>query len=455
VRRVVAAFEELGRQFCLLWIGETACDLGLILVQFGLSVWIYQKSGSAQQFAFVFLAGTIPVIVFAPVAAALADYFDRRRVIVLLDLAAIVLMSAVGVLLLLGHLTLHSLYVTSALSAWIASIRLPSYLAALIQAVPERSLTRANGLRNLSSSVLSLVGPLLAGGVMAAVGLAGALVISLVMMTAGLGAVYAALYHGARVELVPPAIVRPPLLKAFVMGMKPAIVFLRREPLMFGLLLYTVVHDGTLVLASTMLVPLVLAAHSSSTLGLVSSCGAIGGLIGALVPVVVNPRARLVSWLLISNVCVAVCVVVVGFTTSAVVWCVCASLALLAGSVAGACSMALWMRKTPLSRLGGIASLLNMTHAAVAAAVVTFGGIVNDRLLEPALSKGGAWENTLGLWVGSGKGRGLGLLFIATGVLCAIVSLVALANSGMRRLDGPVRDAPKIVAQPLLTRTEE
>ncbi len=426
---------RVGRQFALLWIGETVCDLGTVLTQFALGVWIYQRSGSTQQFAFVSLAALLPAMLVAPIAGTLADHFDKRRVIVAVDAVSLVVTVGLALLLSLGRLAFQHLYVANALGAIMASIRSPSYQAALTAAVPEDSFTRANGLRNLASSVLALVGPLLAAGVMAWIGLGGILMINLVTMVAGLVAVCWALFDPSGREVATAAASKRSVIEAFTTTVSSAIAYFRREPLMLGLLLYTVVHDGALVLASTMLAPLVLSTYSSATLGLVSSCGAAGGLIGALVLVVVNPSTKLVLWLLVSNICVSICVMVVGAQTSVAVFCTCAFLALLAGSGSGACSTALWMRNTPSATRGSIAALLNLSHLAVASAVLAIGGLVSDRVLEPALAKGGAWEGTVGRWIGVGQGRGLGFLFVVAGGLCTLVSLIALGRSGVRRLD--------------------
>src|SRR5215217_8477156 len=62
----VAEFGKLGRGFALLWAGETAYGLAAGLMRFALGVWVYQQSGSAQQFAYVFLAATLPSLLLMP-----------------------------------------------------------------------------------------------------------------------------------------------------------------------------------------------------------------------------------------------------------------------------------------------------------------------------------------------------------------------------------------------------
>lgn len=48
---------------------------------------------------------------------------------------------------------------------------------------------------------------------------------------------------------------------------------------------------------------------------------------------------------------------------------------------------------------------------------------------------------TLGSWIGTGKGRGLALMFVICGSACLVASLLALMNARLRNLDRFVPDA--------------
>ena len=55
---------------------------------------------------------------------------------------------------------------------------------------------------------------------------------------------------------------------------------------------------------------------------------------------------------------------------------------------------------------------------------------------------GGAWADTVGAWLGTGKGRGLGFMFVVCGAAGLLMSLLAMTHTRLRRLDELVLDQP-------------
>ncbi len=79
--------------------------------------------------------------------------------------------------------------------------------------------------------------------------------------------------------------------------------------------------------------------------------------------------------------------------------------------------------------------MLGLSQLVISSVVILLGGLLVQRVFEPALAAGGVWESSVGRWLGTGKGRGFGLLFVTTGSLCTVVSLFWLLRSSLRRLD--------------------
>jgi diaminobutyrate-2-oxoglutarate transaminase len=443
----VRHFRTLGLSFVLLWVGETVSGFGGALMQFAIGVWVFQKSGSPQQFAVSFLSGTVPALLLMPWSGTLADHFDRRWVLIVTDIFACLIAAALGLLLVTGQLTVLHLYVFGALGSVLGSIRAPSYQAAVSAVLPQDSLTRASGITGLSRGIMQLVSPVLAGALIASSGIGAIVAIQLSSMPLGALMVLSAFARSKNAFAHRRNTERPALLRGMLTGLGAGLAFFQKERLMMNLLLYVLIQEGLLTLASGMLTPLILSTHSSATLGLVTSCGAAGGIIGSLVLVLVNTQRRLMSWLLIFNAGLSLCVVTAGIYTSAAVWCACAFAALLAGSVSGGFGTALWMRKTPEASRGSIFALLALSHLIVTSLVMVLGGVVSEHLLEPALALGGPWQHSVGQFLGAGKGRGIGFLFVSSGSLCMLISLAALAGSELRRLDELVSDSPAAVAE--------
>jgi diaminobutyrate-2-oxoglutarate transaminase len=425
-------------------IGEAACDFGVALLQFALGVWVYERTGSPQQFVWVFLSSSLPALVLAPLAGALGDQVNRRLVILLTDVATASVILSVAALLAFDRLRVPYLYCASSVAAALGCLRTPSYQAAMSDALARESLTRATGVREVTTGIIGFATPLLAGGMMAGVGLRGVLLVILATMALGTCATFSAL---GCVPATGRTISRAPglrLMYASLRGLSPALEFLRQQPLMLALLLYTVIHGGLVALVSVMLTPLILATHSSAALGVVSACGAAGAVAGAGLIVVVNPRRRLMSLLLLCNACLALCMVVVGLNASFVVRSVCVFAGLMAGSASDSCSTALWMSRAPRDVRGSIFALLSLLRLLAVSSLMFGGSVIVERVFVPALAAGGGWAGAGGVWLGPEKGRALALLFVLSGSICGAVSLAAFARPRMRRFDELVSGTPDV-----------
>ena len=82
-------FAEM-RDFLVLWFGQLISTIGSGMTSFALGVYVFQRTNSATDFALIFLAGMLPRVLFSPFAGVLADRLDRRKLMVVSDLGAIV-----------------------------------------------------------------------------------------------------------------------------------------------------------------------------------------------------------------------------------------------------------------------------------------------------------------------------------------------------------------------------
>jgi hypothetical protein len=65
-------------------------------------------------------------------------------------------------------------------------------------------------------------------------------------------------------------------------------------------------------------------------------------------------------------------------------------------------------------------------------------GPLADRLMEPLLAPGGPLVPGLGQLLGSGPGRGIGLLFVLMGLAKVAISLAGWLNPQIRNVEGPL-----------------
>jgi MFS family permease len=82
------------RSFVLLWAAQIMSTLGNELFNIGVMVTIFEQTGSALQTAGVFVARMVPALILGPAAGVIIDRYPRRLVLVGMNLAQALLLSA-------------------------------------------------------------------------------------------------------------------------------------------------------------------------------------------------------------------------------------------------------------------------------------------------------------------------------------------------------------------------
>jgi len=433
VSSVYGSFRDLGRPFWFLWVGESITSLGTQLVQFALGVWVYQRTGSVLDFAGAGLAGLIPQLLVLPLAGSVADRLNRRRVIIISDcIAALVLVAAI-VLLWLDQLGLVQLYAFAAIMALAQAFRDPAYRASIGTMLREDQLTRASGLLGISITTLGILAPTLAGSLMAAIQLPGLVILDLITFLIGMMFVWQAF---ARLSAAQPRAgggLRAVLSESLA-NFGRALSFFGRSLPMASLFLYSLIQTTLLALAATMSTPLILANHSPQSLGLTLSFAAAGALVGStLMALFDSPRHRTLV-ILTCDAVLACCVAGIGMIDSLPGYCALEALAYCAGSIGTSCAFALWISKAPADQRGSILAVQGTATTVCTALVLVWGATMVDLWLEPALARGWVPAGIGELLPNLPKGRGIALLFILSGGLGLITALGGYAWRPLRNL---------------------
>jgi MFS family permease len=73
------------RDFSLVVMGQIVSIFGSAILRFALDLYVLDVTGRADIFALVIALSAIPGILFSPVGGAIADRFNRRNLMVILD----------------------------------------------------------------------------------------------------------------------------------------------------------------------------------------------------------------------------------------------------------------------------------------------------------------------------------------------------------------------------------
>lgn len=166
------------RDFALLTGGSTVSLLGDGFFFLALAWQVYEISNVPTALSVVWVAWTLPSVIFLLIGGALADRYDRRLLMIGADIIRALAIGAMGFLSMAGVLEIWHIAVLIAFVGLGDAFFNPASTAIVPDLVPDEDLPQANALLGtMRPLMVRLVGPALAGFVVAAVGSGAAFVI--------------------------------------------------------------------------------------------------------------------------------------------------------------------------------------------------------------------------------------------------------------------------------------
>jgi MFS family permease len=174
-RRLAASYPALRhRDFTLLWIGQLLSFSGSRM-QTAAILWhvslLAAPGRKGIALGLVGAAQVVPIIAFAMLSGVVADALDRRKVMLVTQTTLALLAATLAALTFGGLRTIWPIYLLAALSSAAASFDGPARQALIPSLVPREDLANAISLNTLMFQIASVVGPTLAGLMIASAGL--------------------------------------------------------------------------------------------------------------------------------------------------------------------------------------------------------------------------------------------------------------------------------------------
>jgi MFS family permease len=159
-----------GRDFRLLFSGETISLLGDQFHFVALAWLVLQLTGSGLAVGTVLMVAGIPRAIFILIGGAFADRASPRSVMLISNALRAAFVGVLAILVLSGSADLWQLYVLAAVFGIVDAFFWPALSAMVPMLVVEDRLPAANALMQGSQQLTGLLGPALAGLLVAAVG---------------------------------------------------------------------------------------------------------------------------------------------------------------------------------------------------------------------------------------------------------------------------------------------
>jgi MFS family permease len=262
---------RISRDYRLLFFGQLVSTFGSAMSFVVLPVQVYQLTGSTLLVGLLSASEFVLILLMAFVGGAYADFIDKRRMLRLTEIGHTVVTAVLVLNALAPHPQVWLLFVCAALHAGLAALQRPSFEAMLQKLIPTELMSSVSALNSLRWNMTTILGPSIAGIILARFGASIAYSIDLVTFIASLTAVFL-------IRAVPPAAQTQdrPTLQSVVEGLQYA--WRRKEILGTYLIDMNAMFFGM----PTALFPAMAATFGAGTVGFFYAAPSVGALVATL-----------------------------------------------------------------------------------------------------------------------------------------------------------------------------
>ena len=180
------------RNFRLFLIGQFVSLCGTLMQQVALGWLVLELTNSPFAVGLVTTLGSLPILLLTLYGGVVADRVDKRRFVLLLQCLMLLEALALAILTVFHWITVHWIMGLAVFAGLLSAFEVPTRQALVVDLVEREDLMNALALSSMGFNVARVIGPAVAGALIAAFGLAAcffanaasylAVVASLVMM---------------------------------------------------------------------------------------------------------------------------------------------------------------------------------------------------------------------------------------------------------------------------------
>ena len=144
--------------FLLLWQGQLVSILGDVVYSIALGFWILQKTGSTALMGALMAASVLPRILASPVAGVVVDRFNRRRLMIWMDVIRGAAVVAVGVAAVFGFLQVWMVFAAGVIIGLCGAFFSPAVSSVIPDITAKTKVVQANSVFSMLGTGGNIVG---------------------------------------------------------------------------------------------------------------------------------------------------------------------------------------------------------------------------------------------------------------------------------------------------------
>jgi MFS family permease len=375
----------------------------------------------------------LPRVIFSPIAGVLADRIDRRRLMIVSDFGAMIGSGIAYALAASARLEIWQVHLVTAIISAFSAFRLPAYTATAGALVSKERHGRVGGMIQLSDAIGQVFAPVAAGALISAYDMVRILQTDLLTFVVSLVSLF--------IVVFPATNHNHEMGRSFITDISYGWKYLTARPGLMGLLMVFVVGNFFVGSAQTLLTPMILGFASTKVLGAIMSAGGVGMVTGGIALSIWGGGRNRIYTILGFYILLGLGITLAGLVPSSLVVGAALFLAFLSLPFIIGTTNAILISKVAHNVQGRVLSFrVMLVTISFTIAFVTAGPLA-DKVFNPLLAPGGALVTGVGVIVGIGEGRGIGLMFVLFGILAMVTALSGFLSPRLRNVENELPDA--------------
>lgn len=420
------------KNFIVFWASQTVSQLGSSMTGFALIIWAYKQTNSAMTVSLLTFFSYVPYVLVSLFAGSFVDRHKKKSIMLWSDSISFLCSLSIVILLITGKLEIVHIYMVNIITGFMNSFQSPASSVVIGTIVPEDKLSNASGMNSLSSSMLAVVTPMLASFISSFWGLEGVIIIDMLTFWFAFSVLLFYIKIPENTEDISGSI------WDIFKGCREGISFLLQNKGLWYLIISMAFMNFFSRLTYENILPAMLLARSGGNetiLGTVSGLLGVGGIAGGLyVSFFKIPKSPVKMIYFSAAFSFIAGDLLMGLGSNIWIWCIAGIAASVPIPFISAGQNVIIYQSLSKDMQGRVFAVRNaVQYASIPMGILT-GGFLADYVFEPFMQTRHPLALLLQGIVGSGSGSGMSVMFLCTGILGFITSILWYRNPELKKL---------------------
>ena len=424
-------FKPLKNYFAL-WISQFASSLGSSMTSFAITIWAFAETESAMVLSISGISILLPKMISGIIAGPFIEKLNKKVVLIFSDIGSGLCSLLLFLLIRNEAFQMWHLYCLNAFTSVFACFQSLANDVVFSMIVPKEQYTSASGMQSFSTGTVQILSPALSAIVLNAAGITGVILFDLLTM---FFSCIALIFFVSITE-------KKTLFKlnldmhSYLHDLSDGLKMLQSKKLLTKLLFFFVFINFVAGMTYfNLLTPMILERTKNNTIILAWVNGALGlgGIIGGIITTIApSPKSKVKAVFLCAAQSFLLGDILIAIGKTPLIWIFAAFMSSVFLPFLNAYESYLWRICIPIDFQGRVYSLKSAFQFGAIQVGILIGGALADLVFEPFMFGSSYFISAV---VGSTSGSGMALMFLFTGCIGLLISVMGIRNQNLNRME--------------------